>query len=141
MTEAEIAAWLSQPRSPIRRHGALSRDEVAEASTAYLKNGRDLMEEALILYGNQRIPRAVALAVLALEEIAKVPRVVNTFLQDALAGDPQVWKEFWKSGGSHRAKQELILAYGKTIRDQLGDEPVFAQRLYRYFAPDSVLTA
>ena len=141
MTEKEVIAWLSQPPSPIRRDGALSRDEVAEAVTAYLNNGLDLFEEALLLHSNHKVPRAVALVVLGLEEIAKVPRLVDTFLRFEHGVDKRAWDAFWKSGGSHKAKQALILAYGQTIREQFEADPMFSQRLYRYYASESVLGA
>lgn len=139
MTEEEIIAWLSQPRAPIRRDGALSRDEVAEAVTAYLRNGLDLFEDALLLYCHDKMPRAAALVVLGLEEIGKVPLLVNTFLRFEHGGDKEAWKAYWKSGGSHKAKQALILGYGQIIREQFEGDPMFSRKLYRHYAPESIL--
>jgi AbiV family abortive infection protein len=139
MTEEEIIAWLSQARAPIRRDGVMSRDEVAEAVTNYLGNGLGLFEDALLLCRSGRVPRAAALAVLGLEEIGKVPLLVNTFLRFEHGIDREVWKAYWKSGGSHKAKQALILGYGNIVRNQLDGDPMFSRRLYRHYATEKVL--
>jgi AbiV family abortive infection protein len=141
MTEEEIAAWLSQARPPVRRDGVMSASEVAEATAAYLGNGLGLFEDGVLLCRKGRVPRAAALVVLGLEEIAKVPLLVNTFLRFEHGADREAWKGYWKSGGSHKTKQALILGYGKIIRDQVDGDPVFSRRLYRYYAPDNVLEA
>jgi AbiV family abortive infection protein len=138
MTEEETIAWLSQPRAPIRKEGVLSRDEVAEAVTAYLGNGLDLFEEALLLCAHQKVPRAAALAVLGLEEIAKIPQIVNTFLRFEHGVEKDAWTTYWKTGGFHKPKQALILAYGQKIREVFEGDPFFARRLYRYDAPEKI---
>ncbi len=139
MTEDEIIAWLTRQRAPIRREGTLTRDEVAEATTAYLNNALNLFEEALLLCTREKVSRAAALTVLGLEELAKVPLLVNTFLRYERGQDPDAWKARWRSGGSHKAKQALILAYGQTIRHLFEGDPMLTRRLYRHYAPDSVL--
>lgn len=141
MIEEEIIAWLSQARTPIRRDGVMSSSEVAEAVTAYLGNGLSLFEDALLLCKNGRVSRAAALVVLGLEEVGKVPLLVNAFLRFEHGVDKEAWKAYWKSGGSHKAKQALILGYGKIIRDQVDGDPVFSRRLYRHYAPENVLEA
>ncbi|RWH58161.1 MAG: AbiV family abortive infection protein [Mesorhizobium sp.] len=77
----------------------------------------------------------------ALEEIGKVPLLVEAFLRFEHGVDKEAWKAYWKSGGSHKTKQALILGYGKIIREQLDGDPVFSRRLYRYYAPEKVLEA
>lgn len=139
MTEDEIIAWLSRKRAPIRREGVLSRGEVAEATTAYLGNASALFEEALLLCAQGKIARAAALTVLGLEELAKVPLLVNTFLRYEHGQDADAWKAHWKSGGSHKTKQALILAYGQIIRSQFDGDPMFERRLYRHYASEAVL--
>ncbi|MGX5825996.1 AbiV family abortive infection protein [Mesorhizobium sp. 43Arga] len=141
MIEEEIIAWLSQARAPIRRDGVMSSSEVAEAVTAYLDNGLSLFEDALLLCKNGRVSRAAALVVLGLEEVGKVPLLVNAFLRFEHGVDKEAWKAYWKSGGSHKAKQALILGYGKIIRHQVDGDPVFSRRLYRHYAPENVLEA
>lgn len=139
MTEDEIASWLSRKRSPIRRDGVLSTIEVADAITAYLNNGMRLFDDALLLGSNSRIPRAAALTVLGLEEIAKIPLLVDTFLRYEHGVDKDAWNACWKAGGVHKKKQELILGYGQIIRAVMDGDPVHDCKLYRHYAPDSVL--
>jgi AbiV family abortive infection protein len=140
MTDEDTIAWLSQPRAPILRDGVLSQDQVAEAVTAYLRNGLDLFEEALLLCAHKKVPRAAALAVLGLEEIGKIARIVDTFLQFEHGVERDAWTTYWKSGGSHRAKQARILAYGQSIRNVFeGDSIIFDRRLYRYYAQEEIL--
>ena len=119
----------------------MSPNEVAEAVTAYLGNGLGLFEEALLLCRNGRVARAASLVVLGLEEIAKVPLLVNTFLRFEHGSDREAWKAYWKSGGSHKSKQALILGYGKIIREKVDGDPVFSRWLYRHYAPENVLEA
>jgi AbiV family abortive infection protein len=134
MTEDEIIAWLSQPLARIVRDRVLSRGEVAEVVTAYLGNGLDLFEEALLLSTHQKISRAAALAVLGLEEIAKIPRIVDTFLRFE-HGVEDAWTAYWKTGGKpggvHKAKQAAILAYGQLIQEK--------DYLYRYNRPKNIV--
>jgi AbiV family abortive infection protein len=77
--------------------------------------------------------------VLGLEELAKTPMLVNTFLRFEHGVDREAWQTYWKSGGWHRAKQELILSYGQVIRSLFDGDPVHGKYLYRYYAPESVL--
>lgn len=139
MTEEETIEWLSRSRAPVRREGNLTVEVVAQATSAYLKNANALFDEALLLYAHERIPRGAALAVLGLEELAKTPMLVNTFLRFEKGVDPEAWQTYWKSGGWHRAKQELILSYGQVIRPLFDGDPVHEKYLYRYYAPESVL--
>src|SRR2546429_3202114 len=139
VTEEETIAWLSRSRAPVRREGALTVEEVAQAATAYLNNANALFEEALLLCAHEMIPRGAALTVLGLEELAKAPMLVNTFLRFEHGVDREAWQTYWKSGGWHRAKQELILSYGQLIRSLFDGDPVHSRYLYRYYAPDAVL--
>jgi AbiV family abortive infection protein len=139
ISEDEIAAWLSRTRTPVRRDGVLLKVEVAEAITAYFSNGSRILEDALFLASNSRISRASALTVLGLEEIAKIPLLVNTFLRYEHGIDKNAWKEYWRSGGKHKKKQELILSYGQKIRGQIDGDPMHGRRLYSYYAQESVL--
>lgn len=139
MTEDDIASWLSSKPAPIRREGVLTKAQVAAATTAYLKNGLSLFDDALFLAASDRFARAAALTVLGLEEIAKIPMLVNTFLRYEHGVDKEAWKAYWKAGGAHKKKQELILAYGQIIRAVMDGDPVHDRRLYRYYAPEAVL--
>lgn len=139
MTEDDIASWLSRKPAPVRRDGVLTKAEVAAATTAYLNNGLSLFDDALFLAAGDRVPRAAALTVLGLEEIAKIPLLVNTFLRYEHGVDSEAWKAYWKAGGAHKKKQELILGYGQIIREVMDGDPVHNRRLYRHYAPEAML--
>ena len=126
MTDEETIAWLSQPRAQILSDGVLSLDEVAEAVTAYLGNGLELFEEALLLCAHKKVPRAAALGVLGLEEIAKIPWIIDTFLRFEHGVERDAWTAYWKTGGSHKTKQALILSYGQEFRKIFDGDPILA---------------
>ncbi len=65
--------------------------------------------------------------------------LVNTLLRFEHGVDREAWQAYWKSGGWHRAKLELILSYGQLIRSLFEGDPVHSRYLYRYYAPDAVL--
>ncbi|AUH65151.1 AbiV family abortive infection protein [Paracoccus zhejiangensis] len=139
MTEDDIVSWLSRKPAPIRRDGVLTKTEVAAATTAYLNNGLSLFDDALFLAAGNRVARAAALTVLGLEEIAKIPLLVNTFLRYEHGVEKEAWKAYWNAGGTHKRKQELILGYGQIVRAVMDGDPVHDRRLYRYYAPETVL--
>jgi hypothetical protein len=49
--------------------------------------------------------------------------LVNTFLRFEHGVDREAWQAYWKSGGWHRAKLELILSYGQLIRSLFEGDP------------------
>lgn len=138
MNEDEIVAWLSEAKAPIKRSGALNKLEVARALTEYRKNGDTLLEEALLLASLGKLPRAAALTILALEELAKVPLLANTFVHHQRGIAPAAWDEYWKTGGAHRKKQEAILSYGRIVRGLFDGDPKFSKRLYKHYPPDEL---
>ena len=135
----QLTSWIAKPGSAIKRAGELSETEVADASVAYLKNGVDLLSDARFLLSNERSARGSALVVLALEELAKIKIIIETFLKYEHGVDREAWKKHWKTGGSHRTKQEEILSYGKIIRASHDGDPMHGRYLYRYYAPDDAL--
>lgn len=135
----EVVAWIGGASSPIKRGGELTEIEVADATVAYLKNGNDLLSDARLLFSNKRFVRGTALAVLALEELAKVKIIVETFLRFTHSVEPDAWKKYWKSGGSHKTKQEEIISYGKIIRAAYDGDPMHGRYLYRHYAPEAAL--
>jgi AbiV family abortive infection protein len=134
MRDEEVLEWLARARAGIRRDGSLPKGEVAEAVTAYQANGRALLSDALLLAANGRTNRASALTVLALEELAKIPMLVDTFRRHAHGFDPQAWPDYWKVSGRHKDKQKRILLYGELIRSQMDGDPLHGRRLYRYYS-------
>jgi len=137
--EEEVVSWIGGPSSPIKRSGELSEDQVASAVVSYLKNGNGLLSDARLLIANSRTERGTALSVLALEELAKIKIIIETFLRFSHGVEPEAWRKYWKSGGSHKAKQEQILAYGKIIRASYDGDPIHGRYLYRHYTPDEAL--
>lgn len=75
-------------------------------------NARDLFEDARVLLKNRRTARAFGLCVLCLEELAKIPVLLNAVL---LKGKQQKnWRKFWRELRSHKLKQNLWSIYGKS---------------------------
>ena len=135
----QLTAWIAKPQSAIKRTGELSESQVADASVAYLKNGLDLLSDARFLLSNDRSSRGSALVVLALEELAKIKIINETFLKYEHGVDRDAWKKHWKTGGSHKTKQDEILSYGKVIRALYEGDPMHSRYLYRYYAPQDAL--
>ncbi|MGX7925479.1 AbiV family abortive infection protein [Tsuneonella sp. HG094] len=138
MTDDEILNWLSRDRSPIRRDGALPENEVAEALTSYFRNGRALIDDARFMVANGRWSRAASIAVLSLEELAKVPMLANAYLQHEYGGVTDAWKDFWKALGKHRDKQKHILCYGSLLKERIEADGPFNRWLYRFSAPEGL---
>ncbi len=77
------------------------RDAALMAHMA-LSNAKDLLEDARLLFEHGRYSRATALAIIAIEEIAKWFVVQDEFIR---TGDRK-WKEFWSELRKHRTKIE-----------------------------------
>jgi hypothetical protein len=67
----ELTAW------PSLYSGSLNLEVV----TTYVNNANSLFDEALLLHAYNKTPRAAALTVLGLEELAKAPMLTNTFVR------------------------------------------------------------
>jgi len=92
---------------------ALDLPEVAKGLRAFHVNASELVEDARLLASKSRIARAAALAVLALEELGKIPDMFDTAVVAKVTGESDVWKQFWRRSVKHKSKQERIAAYGK----------------------------
>jgi len=73
----------------------LSIDQLAELSVAAVENSNRLLEEATILQGAGHHERALALAVLAVEELGKHFFIRVAVLANALDRE-EFWRAFWK---------------------------------------------
>jgi AbiV family abortive infection protein len=82
-------------------------------------NAAGLLADARTLSAAGRYPRAGALVVLALEELAKVPALFAAGVA-VHGGARDVWPSFWRDYVNHTSKQRLISDYGRRLRD--GDE-------------------
>lgn len=98
--------------------GKLSVDDIGRGMHKCFKNASELVEDAELII-KQRPARALSLAVLAIEEIAKVILLANAAAR-AVAG-PISWKEIQEDLNlrSHKVKQAVFAAYGKAILDKL----------------------
>jgi hypothetical protein len=94
---------------------ALGRDEIVLGLTQIHLNARDLLEDARVLAAVRRFPRAGALAVLALEELAKIPVLFQAAIVQELSGRA-FWPEFWKDYTNHATKQKRIADYARGVR-------------------------
>lgn len=96
--------------------GPLSDHEIAVGMHLSFKNAQELHEEAHLLYRNQRLGRTLSLLVLALEELGRIPILLNAIYigQD----DIGTWKRFWAGLRRHALKQGVWTAYGKQLAEQ-----------------------
>lgn len=92
----------------------LSDDQVALGMHLCFCNAKELLEDAELLKKNRKYARAFSLAVLSLEELAKVPMLANTLLYPKNA--QAKWKSFWTSFTSHPDKQLIWSIYGESLK-------------------------
>lgn len=108
----------------LRRYvGPLSLAEIERGMHVITQNARDLLDDAEILFREQRYPRAVALAILSVEEIGKL-HVLRRLITTA---EPQV-KQVWRDFRTHSEKNRLGLftAYAKPSPKLRDFRPLFA---------------
>jgi AbiV family abortive infection protein len=100
------------------RTGQLSVDEIGRGMHKNFKNATELIEDADLLL-EHRPERAISLAVLALEEIAKIILLANAAARAAKT--PVTWKEIEDDLNlrSHKHKQAVFAVYGSAILDKL----------------------
>lgn len=92
----------------------LSNDQVTLGMHLCFCNAKELLEDAEILKKNRKYARALSLAMLSLEELAKVPMLANTLLYPKNA--QRRWKNFWTSFTSHPDKQLIWSIYGEFLK-------------------------
>lgn len=94
--------------------GPLSDNQVAWAMHLCFLNAKDLLEESKLLRRNRKYARAFALAVLALEELGRIPIFLSSLTISKK--DRKKWKEFWQALlYSHVKKQRVWVGYGALI--------------------------
>ena len=101
------------------RTGQLSVDEIGRGMHKSFKNAAELIADAELLL-KQRPARAMSLAVLAVEEIAKVGLLTNAAVR--ARNSTISWADIQKEHDlqSHRHKQTVFAAYGQAILDKMG---------------------
>jgi len=95
------------------RENYIDDAQIASAMHLSFCNAVELLEEAELLFERKRYARAFGLAVLALEELAKPPLLLNALFIEK--GDQKTWQAFWKALHSHQHKQGVWSAYGKRL--------------------------
>lgn len=89
-------------------------DEKAAIGMHYcFLNAKDLYEDARLLKKNKRYSRAFSLLILSLEELSKIPILLNTIFYSK--DDDKKWNAFWKSFNTHSHKQIVWSSYGKIL--------------------------
>lgn len=79
---------------------SLNIKQAAEGIKVAIENSQDLLSDALLLFENGRYPRAVALAILAIEEAAK-PSIIRSII---LENEPSQYKKEWQRFRGHTSK-------------------------------------
>lgn len=83
--------------------GTLNANQAAAAMQAARVNALDLIASAEALYEQERFQHSVALSILAIEEIGKLPILQTIFL-----ANPTDLKRLWKVYRQHRAKTKTL---------------------------------
>ncbi len=118
----KLLSTFSQGR---RSDAALSAVSAAKGMTACYLNASALLEEARVLVKFEKLSRAAALAVLSMEELAKVTDIHDTFVK-TIAHPPQdSWEAFWKRFFSHKPKQRSISKYGESLAGNASLDDLF----------------
>ena len=97
---------LPQLRTP------LTAAQIAEGMRRALQNATRLAEDANSLLKIGRVPSAVSLAILSIEESGKV----SILRQMAIAEDEKEWLQLWKAYRSHTKKNTLWI-FGKLVQN------------------------
>jgi AbiV family abortive infection protein len=98
-------------QSSKKQNTPITKEQIATLLHFCFCNARDLYEEAELLRTNEKYARAFYLCCAALEELAKIPLVLNgIFISKE---DANAWRGFWRAFNSHEAKQGAGRAYGR----------------------------
>ncbi|HEY7270094.1 MAG TPA: AbiV family abortive infection protein, partial [Dehalococcoidia bacterium] len=85
------------------KYPTVTVEEVLRGAELALKNAGDLIDDAVVLLEAGRPQRAIALAVLGMEELGKIPRMLQVQRYEA---DGRM-KAYWKHFRDHDAKSGL----------------------------------
>lgn len=83
--------------------GHLTPAEIAEGMNAAIRNANRLASDARMLLDSERIPTAISVAALAIEEAGKVSILRHL----SVANSPKALKEIWRDYRSHTAKNTM----------------------------------
>jgi AbiV family abortive infection protein len=97
----------------------ISLEKAVEISNGAIENAKSLYEDAKLLFENEKYPRAIALAILSIEESGKPSIIRNIILEE----DAKEISHLWKSYRKHQDKNsmwivpELIINGAKTLEN------------------------
>ncbi len=106
-----------RPKLPLPYRGVISPERVLEGAELIDRNSRELLKDAKLLYKLGRYPRAVSLAVLALEEHIKKAYLLSYGI---VQHDPEMRKWFWQHRNHKLKSSALVLRMN--FFDQISDE-------------------
>jgi len=89
----------------------IGKKQIAEGMYLCYKNAKSLRDEAILLKENGYQARALSLTILALEELGKIPLILNMIF--LLEKDDEAWRKPWKELLSHKTKIGVMTAYGR----------------------------
>ncbi len=109
-------------------NGPVTDEEVARGMHLSYKNSQRLAREARFLSWTGSPDRAMALAVLGLEELGRIPLLLNAvFLEEH---DTEAWRVLWKKLRSHPSKQAVWSAYGRILEKSSSEDAKFFSDRY-----------
>ena len=92
--------------------GVLTPSQASKGIDAARRNGRSLLDDAILLFENNRWPRSAALSILTIEEEGKIPLIRELLL----ARSQKELNKSWKSYRSH-VKKNVLAAMIDYVRD------------------------
>ena len=112
-----------------KQNKPITKEQVAVLIHFCFCNAQDLYEEAELLKKNKKFARGFYLCVSALEELAKIPIVLNALFLPP--NDLKAWAGFWKRFNNHEVKQRAAKKYGQTFLKNM-------DKSYKDQIPDSL---
>ncbi len=97
----------------------LNKEQIAKGMHLCYMNAMSLVDESRLLKENGYYARALSLAILALEELGKIPLIFNMIL--CPADDAEAWRKSWEEFQSHKSKLGIMTIYGKQVLRALGE--------------------
>src|SRR5262245_18076649 len=94
---------------------SLSLADIAALRAKLLKNGESLIADADLLFKSRRYPRAFALSVIAIEEVSKIPYLLEC-AEKILLGRPPHWPDVHRFLNSHQEKLMANLMNFKRVQ-------------------------
>jgi len=96
----------------------LDKRQIAAGMHLCYTNARTLADEAKLLKENGYYARALSLTILGLEELGKIPLILDMIL--CPADDAEAWRRAWQELQSHKVKLGVMTVYGRQVLRVLG---------------------